>query len=129
MAKFVFDKIVTGEEIKGIIQKDLGPAYRVEVKKNRLEIVQDASKGCYIFFQDKDGSTVCRGPSGYMPFGVLRVAIVLGALALLTLVFYRSENYLVLGIGALLLSLLLRAPSRELVKRVAGILEKVASKA
>jgi len=66
MARFVFDKIVTGDEIKGIIQKDLGSAFRVEVKKNRIEVVQDASKGCAILLREKDGRTSVE-PHGYMP--------------------------------------------------------------
>jgi hypothetical protein len=129
MAKFAFDKIVTGEEIGDIIQKDLGPAFRVEVKTNRIEIVQDASKGCAIYLREKEGRTICRGPQGYMPSTGLRVAIPIGAFVLL-FVIGQSVGYLVVGIGVLpmiILYLLMKAPSQELVKRVAGILGKVAS--
>ena len=133
MASYIFDKVMTGEEIKSIIQKDLGSAFRVEVKKNRIEIVQDASKGCLFQFQEKDGSTVCVGPYGSMLSFRLRAAIVFGVCALSLLAFFLSRGSLVVGIGAIPMIfaplLLIEAPSQILVKKVAGILEKVASKA
>jgi hypothetical protein len=130
MAKYEFDKIVTREEIKDLIQKELGPDFRMTVKPKRIEIVQSATKGCAVQVREKGGKTICRGPYGYMPSAGLRAAILIGAFAVMFLIGL-SLGYFVVGIGFLpmaILFLLMNAPSRPLVKRVAGILEKTASK-
>jgi len=129
VAKFVFDKIVTGDEIKGIIQKDLGSDFRVEVKENRIQVVQDALRVVQFSCENKDGKTVCQGPYGDVSIG-LRLAIFLGAAVLLSLI-GASMGYLVIVPGALpmiILALLRKAPSRALVARVAGILGKATGK-
>ncbi|MCX6559475.1 MAG: hypothetical protein NTZ26_03070 [Candidatus Aminicenantes bacterium] len=129
MGKYAFDKIMTGEEIKDIIQKELGPAFRMKVKPKRIEIIQDATKGCAVQVRERDGRTICRGPYGYMPSDGLRAAIIIGGFAAM-FILGLSLGYFVVGIGVLpmaVLLLLMNAPSRPLVKRVAGILGKVAS--
>ena len=128
MTEFAFDKMVTGDEIKGILQKDLGSAFRVEVKKNRIEVIQDALRGCVIKLRERDGKTICRGPGGYIPPGAFRVVIIIGALVLFFL-FVVSMNFLLFLIIVLMpfISIPLMN-SQKHVKRVAGILEKVASK-
>jgi hypothetical protein len=130
MGKFVFPKIVTTEELRGMFEKELGSAYRVTVKKNMVEIVQDAAKGCAIQTKDKDGKTICSGPYSFMPSPKLALAVVLSFFVLL-FVIGLSMGYLVVGIGVLpmiVLFLLMKVPSQKLVKRVAGILEKLARK-
>ena len=132
MAVFKFERIVTGEEIKEVIQKELGSTFSVEIRKNRIEVVQDASRGCLFLFQEKDGQTISSRPVGYMPSGGLRAAIVFGVTALFLLTYFLGKDTLVRIIGAIPMifaSLLMRLPSRGLVKRVAGILEKATSKA
>jgi hypothetical protein len=126
MKKYLFDKAMTGEELMAIFQKELGAEYRVQVKRNRIEIVQDTTKACLFVFKEKEGRTECSSPSGYMPLGLPRVAIIFAAIALLTLAFYQNNNYLILVVGALILSLLMRLPSQPLVDKVTGILGKVA---
>ena len=127
MVKFVFEKIVTGEEIKDIFQKELGQSFRIQIKKNRIEIVQDTTKACIFIFKEKDGRTECSSPSGYMPLGLPRVAIIFASIVILSVAFYQNNNYLILGIGALILSLLMRLPSQSLVEKVTEILRKMAS--
>lgn len=132
MAEFAFDKMVTGDEIKGILQKDLGSAFRVEVKKNRIDVIQDGLRGCVIKLRERDGKTICRGPGAYIPSGALRAVIIsviiIGEFAILFL-FAVSMNYLFLLIAALApYILMLLMNTQKHVKRVAGILEKVASK-
>ncbi|MCJ7519516.1 MAG: hypothetical protein MUO42_07595 [Anaerolineaceae bacterium] len=132
MAVFKFKRIVSGEEIKGIIQKELGSTFGVEVRKNRIEVMQDACRGCLFLFQEKDGQTISSRPVGYMPSGGLRAAIVFGATALFLLTYFLGKNTFVRITGAIPMifaSLLMRLPSRGLVKRVAGILEKATGKA
>ena len=127
MAKYVFQRVVNAETVKGLLEKELGTTCRLEVKKNRIEIVQDAVKGCALLVKEKDGKTICTGPYGYMPSGGLRAAIVIGALAPL-FVIGLSVGYLVVGIGAIpavILVLLMKVPSRDLVRRVAGIMERL----
>jgi hypothetical protein len=126
MKKYLFDKAMTGEKLMAIFQKELGAEYRVQVKRNRIEIVQDTTKACLFVFKEKEGRTECSSPSGYMPLGLPRVAIIFAAIALLTLAFYQNNNYLILVVGALILSLLMRLPSQPLVDKVTGILGKVA---
>jgi len=127
MVKFVFEKIVTGEEIKDIFQKELGQSFRIQIKKNRIEIVQDTTKASIFIFKEKDGRTECSSPSGYMPLGLPRVAIIFASIVILSVAFYQNNNYLILGIGALILSLLMRLPSQSLVEKVTEILRKMAS--
>jgi hypothetical protein len=127
VAKFVFNKIMTGEEISDILQKELDPSYRMNLKKNRIEIVQDTTKACIFLFKEKDGRTECTSPSGYMPLGLPRAVIIFGSIAILAVLFYQNNNYLILGIGALILSLLMRLPSQSLVEKVSGVLRKVAN--
>lgn len=126
MARYVFDKVMTGEEIQDLFQKDLGSEYRIQVKRNRIEIVQDTTKACILVFKEKDGRTECGSPSGYMPLGIPRTAIIFGSFAFLAVIFYQSNNYLTLAIGALILSLLMRLPSQSLVDKISEILRKVA---
>jgi len=133
MAKFEFDRIVTGEEIKVMIEKDLGSGFRVEVKKNRIEIAQDGLRGCFIQWREKEGRTICVGPSAYQPSVGLRNAVMIGPMVL-TEIIALSMGYLVVGIlPAIVISmvafLIALSLSRELVKRVAGILERIARKA
>ena len=93
----------------------------------RVEIVQNAAKGCFITTKEKDGKTICSGPHGFMPSGGLRVAIVLGFFALL-FVIGLSMGYLVIGIGfipAIIVMLLMKAPSRELVSKVSRIMARL----
>jgi hypothetical protein len=130
MAKFVFDRIVTGEEIKGLIQEDLGTAFRVEVKKGRLEIEQDGSRGCTVQLRDKDGRTSAV-PAGYMPSPGLRAVMVLPVPLVMAFVLLQPFAPLVAG-GAAALAVfialsLMRAPSRQLVTRVSGILGRVSA--
>jgi len=127
MVRFAFEKVLTGEELKDIFQKELGSDYRVEVKRNRLEIVQDMTKACLLVFRENNGRTECSSPSGYMPPGVPRTAILFAAIGLFTLAFYQNNNFLILLIGALILSLLMRLPSQSLVDKVTGILRRAAS--
>jgi TPR repeat protein len=127
MAHLEFDRIVTGEELKGMVQKAFGSGFRLTLKKKRIEIVQDAAKGCVIQVREARGKTICKGPYGYMPSGGLRIAIILGAFVLLFLI-GQAMGYLVIGIGALpmiVLVLIMKAPSQDLVKRVRGIVEKL----
>ncbi len=126
MVRFIFDKPLTGEEIRDIIQKELGSTFRVSIKKNRVEIIQDTTKACIFTFKRKESGTECSGPSGFMPLGLPRTATIIGSTALLTVVFYQSKNYLILGMGALILALLMRLPAQSLVEKVTGILKSVA---
>jgi hypothetical protein len=130
MAKFVFHNMMTGEEIKDTLQKDLGPAFRVELKKKRMEIVQDALRACAVQCRQVEGRTVCQGPYGYIPSAGVRSAIILGALAML-FVIGQIMGYLVIGIGVIpmiILMLIMKAPSQELVGRVTAILQNAARK-
>ena len=127
MVRFAFEKMMTGEELRNIFQKELGSEYRVQVKRNRIEIVQDTTKACLFVFKENNGRTECSSPSGYMPLGIPRVVIIFASIALLALVFYQNNNYLIMVIGALILSLLMRLPSQPLVDKVTEILQKVAS--
>jgi len=127
MVRFVFEKILTGEELRDLFQKELGSEYRVQVKMNRIEIMQDTTKACLFVFKKNNGRTECSSPSGYMPLGVPRVAIIFAAVGLLTLAFYQNNNYLILVIGALILSLLMRLPSQSLVDKVTGIMRSMTS--
>jgi hypothetical protein len=131
MTKYVFDRIMSGEEIRDMIQKELGLGFRVQVKINRIEIVQDASKACLFLFHEVDGRTECTNPSGYMPFGVLRIAVILVTLTLFFIVNVLTNNtsFIIFGLEALVIILLMRSPSQGLVKRVREILEKEARKA
>ena len=70
MVKFAFEKVMTGEELREMIQKELGSEYRVQVKRNRIEIVQDTTKACLFVFKENNGRTECSSPSGYMPLGL-----------------------------------------------------------
>jgi hypothetical protein len=133
MAKFEFDRLVTGEEIKGMIEKDLGSGFRVEVKKNRIEIAQDGLRGCFIQWREKEGRTICVGPSAYQPSVGLRTAVMIGPIVLLEIIAV-SMGYLVVGIlPAIVIGwiafLIAGSLSRELVRSVAGILERIARKA
>ena len=125
MVKYVFEKVMTGEVIKDIFQKELGSGFRIQVKKNRIDIVQDTTKACIFLFKEEDGKTECSSPSGYMPLGLPRVVIIFVSIAVFSVTFYQSKNYLVLGVGALILSLLMRLPSQSLVEKVTEILRKV----
>lgn len=127
MVKFAFEKVMTGEELKDIIQKELGSEYRIQVKRNRIEIVQNTTKACLFVFKEKDGRTECSSPSGYMPLGLPRLVIIFASIAFLAVAFYQSNNYLVIVVGALILSLLMRLPSQILVEKVTEILRKLAS--
>ena len=130
MAKFEFDRLVTAEEVKGDLEGALGAGYRYNVKRNRIEIVQDAAVGCIVVVREKHGRTVCIGPVGYMPSSGLRAAIIFGALVLLFLAGL-AMGYLVIGIGAIpliLVTLIMKIPSRELVERVKKILERKATR-
>jgi hypothetical protein len=128
MAKFVFDKILTGDEIKGILQKGLSSDFRVEAKKNRIQVVQDALRGCVIKLRENDGKTTCRGPHGYVPSIWLRLAMCLGCLVLMFLMVQAQGNSFIwngvmpFAIPFTILILLIKVPSRELVGRVEGIL-------
>ena len=53
MVNFEFDRIVMGEEFKSMMVKELGAEFRVEIKKNRIGIVQNAAKGCAIILWEK----------------------------------------------------------------------------
>jgi hypothetical protein len=57
MVKFVFEKVMTGEDIKDIFQKELGSEYHVQMKGNRIEIVQDTTKACLFVFKENNGRT------------------------------------------------------------------------
>ena len=127
MARFVFNKIVTADEIKGLIQEGLGSGFRVEVKKNRIEVIQDASKGCTVLSREEAGRTSVE-LHGYMPSGGLRGAILLGTVVLLFSIGHSIAGYLAFGIGALP-TIMLVLPSQELVRRVVEIFGKVATKA
>jgi hypothetical protein len=127
MVRYAFGKVVTGEELRDIFQKELGSEYRVQVKRNRIEIVQDGTKACIIAFKEENGRTECSSPSGYMPLGLPRTFIVFAGIGLLALAFYQNNNYLILVIGALILSLLMRLPSQSLVDKATEILHRVAS--
>jgi len=118
---------MTGEELRDIFQKELGSEYRVQAKRNRIEIVQDSTKACVFAFKENNGRTECSSPSGYMPLGWPRTAIIFAAIGLLTLAFFQNNNYLILVIGALILSLLMRLPSQSLVDKVTEILRRMAS--
>ena len=133
MAKFEFDRIVTGEEIKGIIEKDLGSAFRVQLNKKRVEIVQDGLRGCLISFEEKNGRTICKGPFRYIPSVGLRVATQFGPFVLVEIIAL-SMGYLFVGIFpacvlGTVVFVIVYSLSGELVKRVTGMLEKVAAKA
>ena len=127
MVKFAFDKVMTGEELRDIFQKELGSECRVRVKGHRIEIVQDTTKACLFVFKENNGRTECSSPSGYMPLGVPRVVIIFAAIGLLALAFNQNNNYLILVIGALIISLLMRLPSQSLVDKVTEIFRKVAT--
>ena len=127
MVKFAFERVMTGEELRDIFQKELGSEYRVQVKGHRIEIVQDTTKACLFVFKENNGRTECSSPSGYMPLGLPRVVIIFAAIALLALAFNQNNNYLILVIGALIISLLMRLPSQSLVDKVTEIFRKVAS--
>ena len=126
MAKLVFKRIISLEEIKNILQKNLGSAFQVEVKNNHINVVQDASKGCLVLRREKEGSTTVE-LSGYMPSGGLRAAIILGIIVLL-FIFGWQLGYLVIGIGAIpliLALLLMKIPSRSLVGRIEEIFKEL----
>jgi len=127
MVRFAFEKVMTGEELRDIFQKELGSEYRVQAKRNRIEIVQDTTKACLIVFRENNGRTECSSPSGFMPVGMPRTAIIFAAIGLMTLALYQNNNYLILVIGALILSLLMRLPSQSLVDKVTEILRRVAN--
>jgi len=129
MVRFAFEKILSGEELRDIFKKELGSEFRVQVKRNRIEIVQDSTKACLIVFRENNGRTECSSPSGFMPPGVPRIAILFAAIGLLTLAYFQNSNFLILLIGALILSLLMRLPSQSLVDKVTEILRRVASEA
>jgi len=125
MAKFEFDKIVTVEEMKNMIEKDLGSEFHVKVNNNRIEIKQDATKGCAIQLQEKDGKTICK-PYGYMPSGGIRLAITFPLIAGSVLVGFASGYVIIGGLGPVLAILIMKAPSLELVERVSKFFEKLA---
>jgi hypothetical protein len=128
MAKIEFEKIMTFGEIKALLHKDLNSKISVEVKKNRIEVVQDSSKGCLILLGEKDGRTSV-GLTGYMPSGGLRAALTFipfGIWFFLLFFIAQSTSYLVIVLlGAalpIILITLMRAPSKDLVSRVELIL-------
>ena len=128
MGKIVFDRILTREEITDILKKNLGSAFQVEIKKNSIQVVQDASKGCLVLYQEKDGKTAVE-LSGYMPSGGLRAAIIIGFLVLLFIIGWQL-GFLIIGIGVipfLLMFLLMKLPSRSLVSRIEEILRNIKS--
>jgi hypothetical protein len=125
--RFVFDKIVTPEKLREMLENEMGSDYRITVKKGRIEIVQDASSGCVIQTKDKNGKTVCSGPYGFMPSGGLRAALIIGVFALFFIIGLRM-GYLVIGIGLIpliILMLLMKAPSRELVSNVSDVMKRI----
>jgi hypothetical protein len=130
MTKYVFDRIMSGEEIRDLMQKELGPEFHVKAIKNRIEIVQNASKACVFLFHEIDGKTECTNPGGYLPFGILRITMILGALASFFVinVLSNTTSYIVFGLEGIVIVLLMRSSSQSLVKRVRGILENEARK-
>lgn len=128
MGKIVFDRIVTQEEIMNILKKNLGSPFQIEIKKNTVQVVQDASKGCLVICQEKNKRTNVE-LTGYMPSGGLRAAIIIGLLVLLFIIGWQI-GYLIIGIGVLpflLMFLLMKVPSQSLVKRIEEILMKMKS--
>jgi hypothetical protein len=126
MGKIVLNRIVTREEIMDILKKNLGPAFQIEIKKNSIQIVQDASKGCLVLNQEKDNKTTVE-LSGFMPSGGLRAAIIIGLLVLLFIIGWQI-GYLIIGVGVipfLLMFLLMKVPSRPLVIRIDEILRNI----
>lgn len=126
MAKFIFNRIVSREEIKNILQKHLDSVFQVELKNNNINVVQDASKGRLVLSREKDGVTTIE-LSGYMPSGGLRAAIILGVMALLFIIGLQI-GYIVIGIGVipvLLALFLMKAPSRFLVRRIEEIFTEI----
>lgn len=128
MAYINFEKIMTVEEIQALLRNNLGSKISVEIKKKRIEVVQDASKGCVVMLGKKDGRTFAM-ITGFMPSGGLRAVLTIipfGIWFFLLFSLAQSMNVLIIGLlGGLLPILLLtimRAPSRELVSRVERIL-------
>lgn len=125
MAKVEFGKIIAIETIKELLEKELGPEFEIKIKKNRIVIVQDSTKGCSIRLKEKNGATICKGPYGSMPSFGLRM---LYSLANIALIYYLIWNMGYIGIAISLLPstlmvLIIRTPSLQLVNNVKDIIE------
>jgi len=128
MANIVFEKTMKMGDIQALLRKDLDSKISVEIKKNRIVVVQDSSKGCIILLGEKDGRTSA-GLSGYMPSGGLRAAITIPPFVIwFFLIFSLSQTtnfFVIVMIGAvlpLILITIMKAPSQELVRKVEQIL-------
>lgn len=144
MAKYEFDRVVTGEELKGMVEKALGSGFWFAVKKNRIEIVQDAARGCIIQVREKDGRTICKGPYVYTPSVGIRIValglVFLWCVVILTIIRKYVSKYVgedVIGalliiisavLSAFLTARIMVAPSQKLARRVGEVLEELAKK-
>lgn len=129
MAKYMFEKVLTAEAIKQMIEKDLGSTYQLKVIRNRIQIVQDAARGCALLVKEKDGKTICQGPHSFMPSVGLRIAIVLPFVVGFVVLGVMTGRTILAGLGPVLAFALGKALLRsgDLVGRVSGLMERLSS--
>lgn len=119
--KIYFGKIITPDELKQKLDKELKNKYKIVVKKNRLKIIQDNLKACTIALKEKNGKTICSGPYSIIPSPGIRIGIYLGFFVWFFIVIFIFFNRILLPGGflfALLSYLFLVSISNSLSKQL-----------
>lgn len=140
MEKFQFNKVVKGEEIKDMLEKELGSKFNYELKKmnkgwSGIKIVQDHLRGCWVSYQEKEGRTICQ-VYPYTHLGPLLFLLAYTPTILIELIFIVFFGKILVGdVMLLILTLILpmtligimisiqRNRSRNIYQRVVGIIK------
>lgn len=140
MEKFQFNKVVKGEEIKDMVEKELGLKFRYELKKmskgwSGIKIVQDRLRGCWVSYKEKEGRTICQ-VYPYTSLGPLLFLLAYTPTILIELIFIVFFGKILVGdIMLLILTLILpmtllwimisiqRSRSRNIYQRIVGIIK------
>lgn len=130
MAKYFFKTWIEPIKLKEMLAFELGPDYRLSVKKNTVKIVQNIAKGCQIQLKKKDDKAFCSGPYVYIPSIWLHLAW-LSAYIVVLILLKKSIGSFVLAtipLMAMFFVVLSKALSQELVSKVSHIMQRLSEK-
>ena len=133
MAKFILKESITIEKLKEIIKKELGSDYNIKLGEKRLTITEGSLKGCMIKHNIKSGRTICSGPYRFIPSVWFHLLILVGTLAVFSIIMTLALGSFNIEFGGaiplLLAFYLIRLPSKKISQRLVVIMKHLTDSA
>lgn len=129
MAEFVFEKQISLEQLKEMLEDRLDPPCEITVIKNRLKILESGWKACSVVSKEDGDKTVFSGPVAFVPSFPLRLLLLLGLLGLASIIttMILGEFALVAGgiVPLIIFFILQKMIPQSLAQRVSDAMKEI----